>query len=246
MNRFGSGMRHIDHGFVVNLERRSDRLDSFRSRAPGSMGADLERFAAVDGTQLQPEAQLLRLFDGNNFHYRRNVIGCALSHYSLWQRIAHARFPHERVVIFEDDAWFSKSFLALWNEAMASLIPTDFDLIYLGGLIGPATWQSLEEAAAQSAGHIVVPRAHYAGSAVNACFANPLRIQFCTYSYIISKRGADKLCRLVASDGIRFAIDWFLIHHWGQLQVYVTVPLLCWSVYEEGSDIFNNLDELRG
>jgi GR25 family glycosyltransferase involved in LPS biosynthesis len=237
-------MRQIDHAFVVNLDRRSDRLVAFLDRAPPEVVEHLERVAAVDGSLLQADEAVLGLFGGNNFQYRRNVIGCALSHYALWKRVSAADFPHKTVAIFEDDVWFSRDFLSLWNNRVSLNIPRNFDLVYLGGLLGPSTWRELQEVTTRFDGRVVVPIEKYAADRVNAFFAVPRQTQFCTYSYVLSKAGAQKLCALVEQEGIRVAIDWFLIYHWPLLQVYVTTPLLCWSVSQEGSDIFGNADSL--
>jgi GR25 family glycosyltransferase involved in LPS biosynthesis len=244
MGCLSAAMRQIDHGFVVNLDRRSDRLMAFLERVPPELVGHLERVPAVDGSLLEADKAVLGLFDGNNFQYRRNVMGCALSHYALWKRIAGTDFPHHTVAIFEDDVWFSQGFLLLWNNEIAPNLPRDFDLIYLGGLLGPSTWRQLQEVAERFNGRIVIPIETYAASRVNDSLAVPRQNQFCTYSYVLSKAGAQKLCAFVEQEGIRVAIDWFLIHRWHRLKVYVTVPLLCWSVSQEGSDIIGNVDSL--
>jgi len=203
---------------------------------------ELKRVPAVDGLALDPKHPNLSLFSGNDFGYRCGVIGCALSHYRLWRLTADECSSQSVSAVFEDDAWFSARFQDLWDTVMSSRLPEDFDLVYLGGLLGPQTWHELESVARDTGGHIEIPPSVYCASQISESFAIPSKVQFCTYSYILSGRGAKKLCDLVTRDGIKKAIDWFLIDRWPELRVYVTTPILCWSVSQEGSDIFGRME----
>lgn len=239
-------MAGIDHGFCINLDRRPDRLAAFRARLPGPMLGMIERFPAIDGRALSMNAEIETLFARNDFHYRRNIIGCSLSHLALWRRIASDDYPYERTAIFEDDAWFSQRFLGLWNDEMAPRLPADFDLVYLGGLLGPPTIQGMTELMAAHNGHVEVSPDVYMATRENDYFVRPRETQFCTYSYLLSRAGARALCALVERDGFERSIDWFMIDRWGEMAVYATTPLLCWAVFQEGSDILLDFDVLGG
>jgi GR25 family glycosyltransferase involved in LPS biosynthesis len=241
----GVAMIGIDHGFCINLDRRPDRLDGFYDRLPESLHDLVERFPAVDGRELSMTPPIRALFESNDFRFRRNIIGCSLSHYGLWQLIASPEYPYDRTLVFEDDVWFSKRFLTLWNGEMASRLPSDFDLVYLGGLLGPATVAGMVDLMAEHDGHIDMPPDRYMAARENERFVRPLQIQFCTYSYIISRNGARKLCELVERDRFERSIDWFMIDRWPEMNVYATDPLLCWAVFQEGSDILLDFDTLE-
>ena len=238
-------MKAVDHAFCINLDRRPDRLEGFRERLPAAMAGMVERFTAVDGRTLSPNPEIEALFAGNDFNFRRNAIGCSLSHFALWRLIASDDYPYERTVIFEDDVWFSKRFLSLWNNEMAPMVPGNFDLFYLGGLLGPATIQGMVDVMQEHDGHIEVPLEAYIDVRESACFGRPIKMQFCTYSYVVSKKGAQKLCSLVQRDKFQRGIDWFMIDRWHEMKVYATVPLLCWAVFQEGSDILLDYETLN-
>jgi GR25 family glycosyltransferase involved in LPS biosynthesis len=236
-SRAEMAMTGIDHGFCINLDRRPDRRAAFYDRLPAPLHDLVERVPAVDGRDLAMTPDLRALFEENDFHFRRNIIGCSLSHYRLWQLIASADYPYDRTLIFEDDVWFSCRFLALWNGQMAPRLPPDFDLIYLGGPLGPAMVAEMVDLMDRHDGHIDIPLNSYMASRENESFVRPQQVQFCTYSYIVSRNGARKLCDLVERDKFERSIDWFMIDRWPEMNVYATDPLLCWAVFQEGSDI---------
>jgi GR25 family glycosyltransferase involved in LPS biosynthesis len=88
---------------VINLKRRSDRKVMMESRLQAQNITEYEFMDAVDGSQLLPTAYIQQLFHGNNFNYRKGVIGCAMSHLALWQRLMHDT-SCDMYVVMEDDA----------------------------------------------------------------------------------------------------------------------------------------------
>ena len=62
----------IDGIYVINLDRRPDRLQSFKERS-GLGDADFHRFSAVDGKKLTWNTTLDHLFRDNNFKAERGV-----------------------------------------------------------------------------------------------------------------------------------------------------------------------------
>ena len=57
---------------------------------------------ATDGKILEPSIFIKNLFKDNNFNYRKGVIGCALSHYTLWHKLLND-VENDHYVILEDD-----------------------------------------------------------------------------------------------------------------------------------------------
>ena len=88
---------------IINLKRRSDRKVMMESRLQAQTITEYEFVDAVDGSQLLPTAHIQRLFHGNNFNYRKGVIGCAMSHLALWKRLMHDT-SCDVYVVMEDDA----------------------------------------------------------------------------------------------------------------------------------------------
>jgi hypothetical protein len=73
-------------------------------------------------------------------------------------------------------------------------------------------------------------------------FGGPPRryFHFCTYSYIITKRGAAKLCKLIEERGIFTSIDHMMVNHGdGLLNIYFTTPLLA-SCIQDNDPAYRN------
>ena len=88
---------------IINLKRRPDRKVMMESRLQAQNITEYEFMDAVDGSQLLPTSHIQRLFHDNNFNYRKGVIGCAMSHLALWQRLMHDT-SCDVYVVMEDDA----------------------------------------------------------------------------------------------------------------------------------------------
>jgi GR25 family glycosyltransferase involved in LPS biosynthesis len=202
---------------VINLARRTDRLQSFIARAKQAQPASrIERFQAVDGRTLSLTPEIQQLFRNNDFEYRAGTIGCALSHYRIWQALLQQPAAHGYLV-FEDDVLFSNDFAQRWPEILRSLPfdaqgSLDFDLLYLGGML---------------CGRQLNP---YLGLALNG-FGHG------TFSYFITQRGARTLLREVERTGIERALDWFMIGLFPKMTVLTTIEPLCGSRVDYDSDV---------
>lgn len=96
---------------VINLERRTDRWESFVSHAE-DVGIEYERYCAIEPTDAQMEGIKLR----------KGLYGCNLSHLSLWQQFLDTSEPY--LGVLEDDARQVRT----WDRKL----PKSFDLFYLG------------------------------------------------------------------------------------------------------------------
>ena len=50
---------------------------------------NFEFVEAIDGRQLNESEELRLLFEGNNFNYRKSIIGCALSHLKIYNSLVN-------------------------------------------------------------------------------------------------------------------------------------------------------------
>jgi GR25 family glycosyltransferase involved in LPS biosynthesis len=231
----------IDEAFIINLAHRKDRMERFWGSHP-YMKEHCYREEAVYGNELKMTQELAQLFRDNDFKWKKGVMGVALSHYNLWKRLVADQYVSSYLVL-EDDAVLGSGFLDKWGE-IASLVPSDTDLVFLGGVLPP--------------NRAVLPMVT---EPVNAAFArikqhnffggSPKRyLHFCAYSYIITKRGAAKLCELIAQRGIFTSIDHMMVNHGDSLlNIYFTTPLLagCYQdedpVYQKANfNDFNRVD----
>jgi GR25 family glycosyltransferase involved in LPS biosynthesis len=182
---------------------------------------------------------IYKLFESNEFGWKKGVMGCALSHLDLWKRIVQDGQDGFYLVL-EDDVRFKPDW---WNQQShyAKTIPEDADLLYLGGVLPP------NRPALSSALH---PKtSHWSEIKWNTLFTpQPAPIfHFCTYSYAIHRRGAIKLLRYLMESTKRFTVpvDHFLMNPFIGLQKYVAndLPAYCFQDNDPSyvqSD-FNNL-----
>ncbi len=174
--------------FVVNLERRPDRRAEVEQKFAAAGVKNYAFVRAVDGKELVATPELATMFKHNNFGTKRGAVGCALSHYRLWQRlIVDKKYNH--YVIFEDDIDLCERF----TEKLAAIpLPDTMELL----MLGYHTWNN--ESRFSGDGSVTTLDARdYAGG---------------TFGYIITKKGAEKLCGAIKSDGCTKAIDWFMVH----------------------------------
>src|SRR3569833_1003974 len=111
--------------YLINLERRPDRLAAMTARAEG-LGAALERVEAVDASTLEP-ATVNRWFEngGPLGEIPRGDKACLLSHRLAWQKFMASSDSH--AVFLEDDVLLSPQAGALladenWIPAGARVV----------------------------------------------------------------------------------------------------------------------------
>lgn len=183
---------------MINLQRRPDRAAE-AGRELGSHGiCGFELIKAVDSRDLVATEEIRRLFFGNDFGSRRGVIGCALSHYRLWQHLARDDGKNEATLILEDDLELTNEFLAKYQRILEALgkLSIPWDIVYLGF--------NMHEESRDKYRHIyekreVPPSLHWyrVSESIGGFFA-----------YLLHRRGAGKLVDFIANNGIKHGIDY--------------------------------------
>jgi GR25 family glycosyltransferase involved in LPS biosynthesis len=212
---------------VVNLERRPDRLAAFTAELEERAGTDMarrcRRFPAIDGAALQLTDAVRDQFRGNDFGYRRGVIGCALSHLGLWREVAAA--DAAACLVFEDDAELAPGFTDALRACLASAAASapGWELL----LLGYHPWRALDEDPEVDAAVRPMRWERFLGG----CFA-----------YVVTRGGAQRLAELADRDGIRNGIDWFIMRQHLELDVLEAVPAIASSpIAEPGSDVDSDI-----
>ncbi|MFC3607951.1 glycosyltransferase family 25 protein [Stutzerimonas tarimensis] len=94
------------NSYLINLDKDADRLAFFQASFD-RLGLTFERIPAVDG-RLFPEAEY-QAFMGErprrHKSWQRGQMGCFLSHYAAWEKIAAG--PDRFCAVFEDDVHLS-------------------------------------------------------------------------------------------------------------------------------------------
>ena len=232
----------IDDCFVINLDRRRDRLESFYS-SNTDMKKRTMRLGAIEGTKIRLTKSLVRLFKPHDFKWKKAVMGCALSHLSLWFRLVCDKPEINSYLIMEDDVRLKQGWREKWREAY-SKAPPDWDVIYLGGVL-PPNRGGFEQ-------NVEMVNEFFGRVKENNLFGqNPPNryMHFCAYGYVLTKKGAEKILDVIlAKGGIWTSADHLICNLPSILNIYFLHPLLagCFQdddpKYKESS--FNDFSRL--
>ncbi len=205
-----TSMERISQYWVINLDRRKDRMHEFNSRVPFHSGL-VNRVSAIDGLTFDPRAYP-RILCKNKFE-----IACMMTHVNVWRHIASTNSETDLHVIFEDDVHFDPAFLAKWSSLYAPTLPSFFHIAYIGGRFFP----------------------HYREQATETDWYRTYEDRT-FHSYIVTKAGAQKMVSLFqAEPRIVLPID-DLVVSWNRQNRIVntcTAELLCWSPRNYKTDI---------
>ena len=123
--------------YVINLERRKDRLEKFFKNCPITPVSDFIVVKAFDGKfmkyNLNSENYTEEL-DWFHNSFRTNINpgerGCFISHLRVYKEMVENNIP--MALIFEDDVIFDNKDSKQIYDNVVTEIPSDFDIIYLG------------------------------------------------------------------------------------------------------------------
>ena len=211
----------IDDAYVINLDRRKDRLERLWSNSPELEGR-VERWPAIDGRSLTLTPAIARLLKPNDFFWKKAVTGCALSHLGLWYKLASETPDVKNYLILEDDVKLRPDWEKAWHSAEND-IPDDYDIIYLGGVLPPnrAAYDSVSKERVNDSFCRVKENTLWGQGTPSRYF------HFCAYAYVLSKQGAQKVLGLIeSSNGYWTSADHILCNPVNILKAYVFDPLL--------------------
>tara|TARA_R110000822_G_scaffold31644_1_gene91504 strand:- start:733 stop:1341 length:609 start_codon:yes stop_codon:yes gene_type:complete len=113
--------------YVINLERRPDRLLKFQNQAKLA-GVKAKVMNAVDGKSLSTRDFWIEKYYNlvEKRYLKKGEIGSYISHYNCFEDSTT-----NKVMVFEDDAKLPMGFWYSYNEVCKTL-PSDFDIALLG------------------------------------------------------------------------------------------------------------------
>jgi GR25 family glycosyltransferase involved in LPS biosynthesis len=198
--------------YFINLKRRHDRLQRFEANfRKANFDFTAERFEAIDGRDLVANDELLWLLRENDFEDAASVLGCALSHITLWKQLINDS-TCSYYLIFEDDVFFPDDVVINFKRALKEL-PSDFSIFYLGGSQPGVRYSKSLATVAEDVGYGL-------------------------HGYLISKETAILILKKIEERGLYCAIDMLLLDYVPQLKGYVAAPWLAYQkFYAEDSDI---------
>ncbi len=187
---------------VVNLERRDDRkLKFIEDNHSQLQQLQYTFFSAVDGKKLEPSHKLSKLFETNDYHYRRGIVGCALSHLKLWCLFL-ADQSKDLLLVLEDDITLADNFIGKMSNSLKNLPfkdnKPDWDILFLGHFLYPHLRKDEDKSNS-------VPRVEE--------WSRDRRIKESmggTIGYVITKQGAKNLITHIHKNSIYNGIDWVM------------------------------------
>lgn len=221
---------------VLNLDKRTDRLEKFKKNSSHLKLLNFERYSAIDGGKLVPNAQLQRIFDGNDYNMRQGIVGCAMSHIKMY--IEFLQSDYEIYCIVEDDVEFVPDFDKKLLHLYSQVKDCDWDIVYLGHsarkkYIVDGIYDKVKLPIAEKwNSHTSLTRS--LGGAIG---------------YLISRKGAKNLLEFINKVGMTNAIDTMQQKAADIINVFYPYPHLVYSKCYMGesdfdTDIQRNFDSL--
>lgn len=225
----------IEHVFVINLDRQSDRwsrmvdeLDRVLDASGLPLSNRATRVSAVDayehhdhhreglveatytlGDQLfvdpHPLASPERLDLDERIDMSPQEVAIACSHIGVWRRILSGK--HEYVMVLEDDVWFHPRFARVVDEAWSDLTAASSDSYLFDVLY--LSYREVDHGAEKVS--------------VSPSLFTPFRGLWYLSGYVLSRQGARKL---LGSLPVRGPVDLWMNHQFGRLRVYGTTKSL--------------------
>ena len=217
-------LNKVDKSYFINLDRRVDRLDHINHNLP----FDVDRFSAVDATELELDEETKKLFHRCLDKLTKAEVACSLSHYMLWKQLTEDN-SSENYLILEDDVVFKDGFTQFWNQVYSNYLPEDYNLIYLGGC---QPWNKPHYGKA-----LMSHNEYFCTIKKNDFFTKGDHFwHMTTCSYLISKKAAKSLCLHAEQFGINNAVDIFILRFLPHQYIYHLNPLMAYQLHEEGGN----------
>ena len=208
---------------VVNLDKRTDRMEKFRENAR-EIGLSYDRFSAIDGKKLVPNLQLSRIFDNNDYNMRCGMVGCAMSHIQICINLLNSE-KTDFYMVFEDDVEFVPDFSKKLVHIYKQLHPFQWDILYLGHHYR----KNQAPADAYDKNKLPVLEKWNARVSLTRSLGG-------TGGYLISKRGAKNFLDFIASTGMTNGIDTVQQKSADKLNVFYCTPHLFYSECYRGDN----------
>jgi len=216
---------------IINLKRRPDRKKDVEKIFNDVNFNNYFFYEAIDNKELVLNLEIKNLFKGNDFGNRKSFIGCALSHYNIWIDLLKD-IKNDYYIIFEDDFSLHKNFIDNLNITTNYVDNNinNIDFLFLG-------YHRLKENTENKTNDIF--------SIINFIEYDNYIGGF--FSYIITKKGANKILNYINTNGIKHGID-YLIKINNELNIYEACPNIAYSSWvnntnpDVDSDIQKNFE----
>lgn len=215
----------------VNLARRADRKAEMVKLFEQTGIDNYEFFEAVDGKNMTVTDEIVEMFEGNDFGSKRGYIGCALSHYNIWKQLVDDT-DNDYYYVCEDDITVADDFKFKLDMILARInnIKT-WDIAHLGySMYYAKLYQNFRKYRSNEISQLVQfdPNTYIGG----------------TFSYLISKSGAQKMLNFIENNGIKHGIDYLAKRYHKEMELiqYEASPHLVYSEWiQNGTDVDSDI-----
>ena len=130
IKQYNYTMENFDCTFVLNLERRTDRMERVQDILH-HLNIPFERYIATDSDVIAGlHKNLLRLKPDSTMS-RPGYLACLLSHLSMFKTALDRGY--KSILVLEDDVFIHKD-VKQWTQTIMSQVPDNWDMIYFGYL----------------------------------------------------------------------------------------------------------------
>lgn len=210
--------------FVINLERRPDRLEIFEYNA-SQIGFEYEVFKAFDGRTIDENFSYNGIpidikpnvcYRGGLDNYSKSALGCLISHLEVIKKSKIEGY--ESILILEDDAAFTSNFIEKFDN-FSSNFDKEWDMIYFSG--------SLIEIQENTNDYY---------KTLESCHT--------THSYAVNKNVYEYLINKIEDNLYKQPVDVTYSEIQSEIKSYITIPFL---TYQSAgfSDIQNSVVEYK-
>ena len=182
--------------FVIHYKKLTDRKEFMLKQFEKYNFTDFE-FIEIDRDEV--ENYDLKIFEEEFIKIHKAQMAITLSHIFAYNEIIN---KYDQALILEDDAILCENFLDIFNHYLTQL-PENCDTLFLGNGGGLRIKKEL-----------LLPDKNIYLKDVEIEPWCPMGAAKCTDSYLISKKGAKKLCDCIEKikNQVKLPIDWWLTY----------------------------------
>lgn len=224
--QFGKSPQNVSV-VINNLLRRPDRIKKFIEKNEKELRTfNYTIFRSIDGKSLKYTTKLAKLFEPNDFGFRKGIIGCACSIIQeCYNFLTEDTKPY--LLILEDDGVLASNFYPKMLHAI-SQTPDEFGILMLGHFPYPNK-ENPENYNKAKLPEIIK-------YSTEKCFEESMGG---FYGVVMSRKGAKNFLDHINTYGVTNGIDWVLYKSTKTTSIYFCHPHIVFSEYATAS---NNVD----
>jgi len=201
--------------YYINLNKSKDRNMHMKRQFKLHNLNTYHRFNGINGKLYKPSKYEKSILIAPQFKNKNGIVGCALSHYKLWQQLIKKKT--DIALICEDDIEFVDDFNLKLQNLITQMKKEKYDIIVLHNNRKRYKYDNISRI-------IHYNRLYWFGGGLT--------------SYIINKKALNLLLQEVKRKGIYREADWFVYRQYKKLKIgFINIPIIKYSTYQNNSNI---------